>query len=93
MGESPHPVDPFATDLRGKYRPAPVLPGPHGLMTNVDAALGQEVIKVPHRRGYFTYIMTTRRMTSGGELKYRNGLFGLGHAVQIMPLLIGGNFL
>jgi hypothetical protein len=27
--------------------------------------------------GYFTYIITTRRITSGEELKYRNGLAGL----------------
>jgi hypothetical protein len=28
--------------------------------------------------GYFTYIITTRRITSGELLKQRNGLFGAG---------------
>jgi hypothetical protein len=39
--ECPHPIDPVAADLGGKYRPEPVPPEPHGLKTNVDAALGQ----------------------------------------------------
>ena len=35
--------------------------------------------------GYRTYIMTTRRMTSGDELKCRNGLRGFARDLQLMP--------
>jgi len=44
--ERPHPIDPFAADLSGEHWPEPVPPEPHGLITNVDAALGQEVLDV-----------------------------------------------
>ena len=53
MREGTHPADPFSTDLGGKYRPEPVPPEPHGLMTNVDAAFGQQVFDVAQRQGVF----------------------------------------
>ena len=34
-------------------------------MADVDAALGQQVFHIRKDSGYFTYIITTRRMTSG----------------------------
>ena len=34
--------------------------------------------------GYFTYINTTKRITSGEELKQRNGLDGLARDLRIM---------
>ena len=43
-------------------------------MADVDPALGQQVLDVRSDSGYRTYIITTRRMTSGELLKYRNGL-------------------
>jgi hypothetical protein len=40
--------------------------------------------------GYFTYIITTRRITSGELLKQRNGLFGAASAPASRPQLQGG---
>jgi hypothetical protein len=37
-------------------------------------ALGQEILDVAQRQWVRTYIMATRRITSGELLKYRNGL-------------------
>ena len=42
-------------------------------MADVDPALGQEILDVRSDSGYFTYIITTRWITSGELLKYRNG--------------------
>src|ERR1022692_1208785 len=43
--------------------------------------------------GYFTYIITTRRITSGDELKCRNGSAGLVMAAPASgPRLAGGEF-
>jgi hypothetical protein len=42
----------------------------HGLVAEVDAALGQEVLDIAQaQRGKRMYIITTRRITSGEELK------------------------
>ena len=43
-------------------------------MADVDPALGQRSSTLRSDSGYLTYIITTRRMTSGELLKYRNGL-------------------
>jgi hypothetical protein len=43
-------------------------------VADVDPALGQQILDIAQRSGYLTYIITTRRMTSGELLKYRNGL-------------------
>jgi hypothetical protein len=56
------------SDLGGEYRPKPVPPKPDGLVADVDPTL------LRSDSGYLTYIITTRRMTSGEVLKYRNGL-------------------
>jgi hypothetical protein len=47
-------------------------------VADVDAAFGQQVLHVPQaqRNEKRTYIITTNRMISGEELKYRNGLAG-----------------
>ena len=42
-------------------------------MADVDPALGQEILDVAQRQRVLTYIITTRRITSGELLKYRNG--------------------
>ena len=42
-------------------------------MANVDPALGKRSSTLRSDSGYFTYIITTRRITSGELLKYRNG--------------------
>jgi hypothetical protein len=45
-------------------------------MADVDPALEQQVLHVPERQGKRTYMSTTSRITSGDELKRRNGLGG-----------------
>jgi hypothetical protein len=45
-------------------------------VANVDAALEQQVFHVQQGQWEGTYISTTRRITSGDELKYLNGLTG-----------------
>jgi hypothetical protein len=44
-------------------------------MADVDPALGQQILTLRNDRGYRTYIIATKRITSGELLKYRNGLF------------------
>ena len=43
-------------------------------MANIDAAFEQQIFNLPQRQRKRTYIITMRRMTSGEQLKYRNGL-------------------
>ena len=74
MGELAHTVDPPTADLAGEHRAEPAPPQPHGLVANVDAALEQQILDVAQRQRVFPYIITTRRITSGDESKYRNGL-------------------
>jgi hypothetical protein len=64
---------PPLSDLGSKHRTKPVPPKPDRLMADVDPALGQEILDVAQRQRDFTYIITTRRITSGELLKYRNG--------------------
>ena len=61
-------------NLGGEHWAKPVPPEPDGLMVDVDPALGQRSSTLRSDSGYLTYIITTRRMTSGELLKYRNGL-------------------
>ena len=42
-------------------------------MADIDPALGQEILDVAQRQRDFTNIITTRRITAGELLKYRNG--------------------
>jgi hypothetical protein len=46
-----HAVDPLSADLRGEHGAKPVPPQPHGLMADIDAALGQQVLDVTQREG------------------------------------------
>ena len=62
--------DASLADLGGEHRAEPVPPEPDRLVADVYPALRQQILDV----GYLTYIITTRRMTSGELLKYRNGL-------------------
>ena len=51
MGELAHVLDPLSADLAGEHRAEPVSPQPHGLVTNVDAALEQQVLDVAQGQG------------------------------------------
>ena len=64
-------MNPALADLRGKQRTEPVPPVPHGLVADVDATLGQQVLDLSQRQWKRTYIITASRMISGELLKYR----------------------
>ena len=67
-----HVRDPLLSDLGGEHRAKPFPPEPDGLAADVDPALGQEISSTLRSdSGYLTYIITTRRMTSGELLKYK----------------------
>jgi hypothetical protein len=68
-----HVRDASLTNLGGEHRAKPVPPEPDRLMADVDPSLSPEVLDVAQRHGYRTYIITTRRITFGELLKYRNG--------------------
>jgi hypothetical protein len=67
--------NPVLSDLCRRHRAKPVPPEPDSLMADVDPALGQEKSSTFRSdSGYRTYIIATRRITSGELSKYRNGL-------------------
>jgi hypothetical protein len=74
LGEAAQMRNPLLSDLCREHRAKPVPPKTDGLMADVDPALGREILDVSQRKWYWTYIVTTRRITSGELLKYRNGL-------------------
>ena len=57
-------------------RAEPVPSEAHCLITEVDAALEQQVLDVAQRQRKADVHHTTRRMTSGDELKQRHNLYG-----------------
>jgi len=63
--------DASLSDFGSEYRPKPVPPKPDCLVADLDPALGQKILELRSDSGYLTYIITTRRMTSGELLKYR----------------------
>ena len=67
--ERRHVRDASLADLRGKHWAKPVPPEPDGRVADVDPTLGQEIFDVSKRQWDLTYIITTRRMTSGELLK------------------------
>jgi len=50
LPETPHGVHALAPDVCGKQGAEPVPPQPHRFMTNVDAALEQQVLDIPQRQ-------------------------------------------
>src|SRR5271167_2670225 len=65
LSEAAHVPYPPLSDLGGEHRTKPVPPKSDGLMADVDPPLGQEILDVRSDSGYLTYIITTRRITSG----------------------------
>ena len=43
-------LDTALSDLRCEHRTEPVPPEPHGLVTNIDAALEQQILDLPQRQ-------------------------------------------
>ena len=69
----PMTMNPTPPDLGCKQRTEPVPPVPHGLVADVDATLGQQVLDLPQRQRNRTCIITVSLMISGELLKYRKG--------------------
>ena len=69
-----HVRDTSLTNLGGEHRAKPVPPEPDGLVADVVPRSANRSSTLRSDSGYLTYIITTRRMTSGKLLKYRNGL-------------------
>ena len=90
MAEVSYAVHPLPADVVCKQRTKPVPPEPHRLVADVDAALKSRSSTFRKLSGKRTYIITTRRITSGDELKQRNGLAGLRGRGMLLacPLLI-----
>jgi hypothetical protein len=65
-----HARDTFLADLGGEHRAKPI-PQNRGLVADVAASRSSTLRS---ESGYLTYIITTRRITSGELLKYRNRL-------------------
>ena len=61
--------DPLLSDLGGEYRTKSVPPKPDSLVADVDPPLANRSSTLRSDSGYRTYIITTRRMTSGELLK------------------------
>ena len=87
-----HVTYPFSTDLGGKHRAKPVPPEPHSLMKNGDAALGQQVFDVAQLQGVFHVHQHHQPDDFRRRIEIPKKAFGLGHPVQITPLLISVNF-
>jgi hypothetical protein len=71
-----HPTHPLSANVVGKHRAEQVPPEPHCLVADVDTSLDIRSSTLRNDRGNRAYIITTKRITSGDELKYRNGLGG-----------------
>ncbi|WP_267381967.1 MULTISPECIES: hypothetical protein [unclassified Sphingomonas] len=73
LAKAAHVVHPLTANVACKQGPEPFSPHPHRLVADIDPALKQQVLTFLKLRGNRTYISTTRRITSGDELKWRNG--------------------
>jgi hypothetical protein len=102
LAKSTHAADPLPPHLSSKYRPKPVPAniGPNLFHQNLIVSWQRSMPRSNSRSskfrsdsGYRTYIITTTRITSGDELKQRNGLPGLApnprliHAGYYRPLI------
>jgi hypothetical protein len=67
-------LDASFADLGGEHRGKPVPPEPDVSWLMSIPRFAKRSSAFPSDSGYLTYIITTRRMTSGELLKYRNGL-------------------
>jgi len=90
--EGAHPVNPFAVDLGSKHRAKPVPPEPHGIMTNSDAALGQQVLKVAKRQAVFHAHHDHEPNALRRRIEMPEWALGLGNPAQIAPLASIVNF-
>ena len=76
VSKASHSRNALPPDVASEHRAEPLPPVPHRLVTDVVPTLKEQVLHVPQRSGKRRYIITTRRITSGEELKYRKELAG-----------------
>ena len=69
-----HALYALTPNVCGEQRPETIPPQPYSLVTKIDAALEKQIFDIAQRQRNPMYIMTTRRITSGDERKYRNRL-------------------
>ncbi len=69
LAKATHAIYPLPADVAGKQLAEPVPPEAYRLMANVDTALWSRSSTLRKDSGYFTYISTARRITSGELLK------------------------
>ena len=69
-----HSLHTLAANVRSEQRPETIPPQAYGFMTDIDTALKKQIFDIAQRQRNPMYIMTTRRITSGDERKYRNRL-------------------
>jgi hypothetical protein len=68
-----HARDTFPSDISCKQRPKPVPPQPYRLVANVEPRSNSRSSTLRRDNGNRTYVITTNRITSGDDLKYRKG--------------------
>ena len=73
VSESAYLLDPLPTDLLGELRTEPVPPGPRRFVANVDAALGQQVLHVPHRPDHRRAVEIAERVGRFGHAETPGG--------------------
>jgi hypothetical protein len=76
VAETAHSTYLLTADIAGEHRAEPVPPHPHHLVTNAMPRSNSKSSTLRSESGNRTYIMTASRITSGAELKRRNGLGG-----------------
>jgi hypothetical protein len=74
LGEAAQTRNPVLSDLCREHRAKPVPPKSDSLMLISIPRSASRSSTLRGDGGYRTYIITTRRITSGELLKYRNGL-------------------
>jgi len=72
LAKAAHPAKPLTTDVRGRQRSEAVPPMPHGLVANVDAALGQAILDIAEREVALRGAASFRK---SAELRGSWGLF------------------
>ena len=75
MAKAAHAANPLAAIVTREQSTEPVPSEPRGFMADLDTALRQRVFDIAQtQRETHTYIINTKQITSGDELKQRKGL-------------------
>lgn len=86
MPNALHPADPLAPDISSEHRAEPVPPRPHGFVTDIYAALEEQILEVPQRERE----ADVRHDPKADDLRRRvkiperiSGLTGTGHCLTL----------